>query len=77
MVKLERHNQMLLLSFALTAMSWLSLSLISLLYHVGNHGIISNVVTIISAITGIAGFVSGIVAIVLFLIGQKANTTLY
>ena len=41
MVKLERHNQMLLLSFALTAMSWLSLNLISLLNHVGNHGIIS------------------------------------
>jgi len=77
MVKLERHNQMLLLSFTLTAMSWLSLSLISLLNHMGNHGIISNVVTIIGAIAGIAGFVSGIVAIVFFLIGQKANTTLY
>ena len=77
MVKLERHIQMLLLSLALTAMSWLSLSLISLLSHVGNHEIISNVVTIIGAIAGIAGFVSGIVAIVLFLIGPKANTTLH
>ena len=77
MVKLERHNQMLLLSLALTAMSWLSLSLISLLSHVGNHGIISNVVPIIGAIAGITGFVSGIVAIMFFLIGQKANTTRY
>lgn len=77
MVKLERHNQMLLLSFALTAMSWLSLNLINLLSRIGSHGIISSAVTIIGAIAGIAGFISGIVAIVLFLVGQKANITLH
>lgn len=77
MVKLERHNQMLLLSFALTATSWLSLNLINLLSRIGSHGIISSAVTIIGVIAGIAGFISGIVAIVLFLVGQKANTTLH
>ncbi|MDK8394828.1 hypothetical protein QP805_09060 [Streptococcus pasteurianus] len=71
------HNQMLLLSLALTAMSWLSLNLISLLSRIGTHGIISSAVTIIGVIAGIGGFVSGIVAIVLFLVGQKNNTTLY
>ena len=74
MVKLERHNQILLLSIALTAMSWGSLNLVNLLNHLGNHDIISNLVTIIGAIAAIGGFISAIVAIILFLIEQKRKT---